>query len=119
MKIEIILYQKENGEIPIEDFLESMDNKSLQAKTLRTIKLLEHNGPQLREPYSKPLGDGIFELRTKVGTDISRVIYFFFVGKKAVLTNGFVKKSEKTPKSEIEIAKRYREDFKKRAGYYG
>ena len=61
------------------------------AKTLRTIDLLEMNGPLLREPYSKPLENGIFELRTKQGSDITRVLYFFIVGKKAVLTNGFIK----------------------------
>ena len=58
------------------------------------------NGPLLREPYSKSLENGIFELRTKQGSDITRVLYFFIVGKKAVLTNGFIKKSKKTPKAE-------------------
>lgn len=51
------------------------------------------------------------ELRAKVGSDISRVMYFFVIGKKAVLTNGFIKKTQKTPKEEIERAKRYRADF--------
>lgn len=48
----------------------------MRAKLLMEIKLLEEKGTLLREPYSKPLGDGIFELRAKVGTDISRVLYF-------------------------------------------
>ena len=56
------------------------------------------NGPSLREPYSKPLENGIFELRTKQGSDITRVLYFFIVGKKAVLTNGFIKKIEEDTK---------------------
>ena len=63
------------------------------------------------EPQSKHLDDGIFELRAKVGSDISRVLYFFVIGKKAVLTNGFVKKSQKTPPGEIEKAKAYRKEF--------
>lgn len=50
----------------------------MRAKFSMEIKLLEEKGNQLREPYSKPLGDGIFELRAKVGTDISRVLYFFY-----------------------------------------
>ncbi len=37
-------------------------------------------GSMLREPYSSPMGDGIFELRTKQGSNITRVFYFFFVG---------------------------------------
>ena len=54
------------------------------------------------------------ELRVKVGSDISRVMYFFVIGKKAILTNGFIKKTQKTPKEEIELAKRYRADFLRR-----
>ena len=83
----------------------------MRAKVLRTVQILADNGPDLREPYSKPIGDGIFELRAKVGSDISRVLYFFFVGKKVILTNGFIKKTQKTPKAEIELAKRYRTEF--------
>ena len=75
------------------------------------IKLLEEKGTLLREPYSKPLGDGIFELRAKVGTDISRVLYFFYYEGKIILTTGFVKKTQKTPKEEIQIAKDRRKDF--------
>ena len=62
----------------------------------------------------KLLDDGIMELRAKVGSDISRVLCFFMIGHKVVLTNGFIKKTQKTPKSEIERAKRYRADYLRR-----
>lgn len=87
---EIILYDTEDERCPVQELLDSLEPKLL-AKTLRTIDLLEMNGPLLREPYSKPLENGIFELRAKQGSDITRVLYFFIVGKKAVLTNGFIK----------------------------
>ncbi len=61
-----------------------------------------------------PLGNGLFELRTKQGTDITRVIYFFFVGNKAILTNGFTKKTQKTPTHEIELALKYKADYEMR-----
>jgi phage-related protein len=112
---EIIFYNSEDGKCPVQDFLDSL-NPKLLAKTLRTIDLLEHNGLQLREPYSKMLEDGIFELRTKQSSDITRVLYFFFVGGKIVLTNGFVKKSQKTPKAEKELAKKYKADYERRYG---
>jgi len=83
----------------------------MRAKLLMDIDLLEENGPLLREPYSKPIGDGIFELRARAGTNISRVLYFFVVGQRAVLTNGFIKKTQKTPEKEIELAKKYRKDY--------
>lgn len=76
-----------------------------------TLKVLQEQGNRLREPYSKHLDDGIFEIRGKVGTDISRVMYFFYYGGRIILTNGFIKKTQKTPKSEIERAKQYRKDF--------
>lgn len=54
---------------------------------------------------------GFFEIRTKFGSDITRVLYFFVVGKKVILTNGFIKKTQKTPASEITLAKQYRTDY--------
>lgn len=76
--------------------------------------LLETFGNQLREPHSKPLGDGIYEIRAKVASDITRVLYFFVVNKKIILTNGFVKKTQKTPDNEIALAKKYRKDYLER-----
>lgn len=109
----IEFYDRADGTTPVEEFLDSLNPKML-AKVLKTIDLLEQNGPMLREPYSKFLRDGIFELRTKQGSDITRILYFFIVGKKIILTNGFVKKTQKTPGIELEIAKRYKSDYERR-----
>ena len=59
---------------------------------------------------------GIFELRAKVGTDISRVLYFFYYEGRIVLTHGFIKKTRRTPAGEIEKAKKYRRDNIERHG---
>lgn len=83
----------------------------MQAKVLRTIALLRDAGPTLREPYSKHLDDGIFEIRTKFGSDITRVLYFFVISQRIILTNGFIKKTQKTPVAEISLAKQYRADY--------
>ena len=107
---EAIFYDKPDGTEPVKDFLTSLEPK-MRAKMVKTIALLEENGPALREPYSKPVGDGIFELRAKVSTDITRVLYFFFVGQKIILTNGFVKKTDKTPPGEKSLAKQYRREY--------
>lgn len=112
-EFEVIFYETEDGKEPAKEFLLGLD-KRMRAKMVRTINLAAVNGTDLREPYSKPLDDGIFELRAKVGSDITRVLYFFYVGKMIVLTNGFVKKEQKTPTGEIERAKRYRADFLRR-----
>ena len=110
MNIDVDFYELPDGTEPVREFLDSLDVK-MRAKMYREIDLLVINGPELREPHSKHLNDGIFELRAKQSNDISRVLYFFFIGKKAILTNGFLKKTMRTPKREIELAKRYRKDY--------
>lgn len=106
-------YRKENGECPVELFIDSLDMK-LQAKALRVINMLKAYGNTLREPYSKPLKGGIFELRTSFGSDTIRLLYFFSDGHLVVLTNGFAKKTQKTPPGEIEMALRYKADWIRR-----
>lgn len=108
--IQVLFYDLPNGTYPMEDFLNSLDKK-MRAKVLRTITLLMDNGNILGMPHSKYIQDGIFELRTQVGNYISRVMYFFFDGGKAVLTHGFIKKQQKTPPQEIERAKAYRKEY--------
>lgn len=65
-------------------------------------------------PYSRHLEDGIFELRIVQGSDIIRVMYFIAIGERVILTHGFVKKTQRTPRSEIDRAKFLREDWGKR-----
>lgn len=106
-------YRKEDFSCPVEDFLNSLNTK-MKAKTLRMISLLKQHGNELREPYSKPIGNNIFELRIQQGNDIARILYFFVIDKQIVLTNGFIKKSQKTPAKEILKAKRYKTDYLRR-----
>lgn len=103
------------NKIPVKDFLDSLDIK-MRAKLVGEIKLLEEKGNMLRLPYSEHLDDGIFELRAKVGSDITRVLYFFYFEGRIILTHGFTKKTPKTPSREIEKAKKYRQDFIERNG---
>lgn len=109
-------YEAPNNIIPLEEFLDALKrkDKSLFAKVLRDMELLESKGNLLREPYTKPIDDGIFELRTKQHNNIVRVFFFFVVGKKIILTHGFIKTTEKTPKSEIDKAKEYKKEYKGR-----
>lgn len=113
MAYKVTFYDLSDGSFPAYEFIEEQSPKMNQ-KIYRTIDLLEAVGPQLRMPYSRHLDDGIFELRVELGSDITRVLYFFVVNKKVVLTHGFVKKTQKTPLSEITRAKKYREDYLKR-----
>ena len=110
MKFTVEFYDKENGEIPVIYFIDSLEPK-MGAKVLSLIEILEEKGNQLRLPYSECLEDGIFELRCKFGSDITRTLYFFYEGANIILTNGFVKKTQKTPAQEIKLAKLRRDDY--------
>ena len=96
--------------VPVEEFLDSI-NPKMRAKLYGLMEILQEKGNMLREPYSKHLDDGIFELRCQFGNDIIRILYFFFYEGKIIMTNGFVKKTQKTPKEEIQLAKERRKDF--------
>jgi len=107
---QVLFFEEEEGVSSSENFVKSLAPK-MSAKIFRLISMISENGPQLREPYSKHLNDGIFELRAQSGSDISRVLYFFYIGKRVIITNGFIKKTQKTPQSEIDKAKAIRKEF--------
>lgn len=109
----IDFYRKIDQTCPIQIFLDSVDVK-MKAKASRLLLLVEENGTELREPYSKYLEDGIFELRIKQGNNISRILYFFLSVSKIILTNGFIKKTLKTPRKDLKLAKTYRADYLER-----
>ena len=106
----VIAYEKEDGTIPVEEFINSLDIK-MRAKIYGMLTILQEKGNALREPYSKHLDDGIFELRCKFGSNITRILYFFYYDSKIILTNGFVKKTQKTPKEEIRLANERRQNY--------
>lgn len=113
----VVLYEKDNGEKLVKTFIFQSDAK-MQAKIIGLLEVLEEKGNLLREPYSKHLEDGIFELRCQVGNNITRILYFFYYQKQIVLTNGFVKKTQKTPRREIELAKYRKNEYIKRVERY-
>ena len=117
MKWVIEYYKKENGDIPVEKFL-MMLNPKLRAKAYSDIMLLKKLGINIRAPYSEPVKGkkykGLFELRTKFSSDITRVFYFLFNKNKFVLLHGFVKKASKSPVSELERALSYKLDYERR-----
>lgn len=113
---EITFYTKPDGVEPAKDFVVNLSPK-IQAKVIRILDILEEYGTDLRMPYSRLLRDGIYEIRIIQGNNCARILYFFTYGNKIILTNGFIKKTQKTPKREIEIARKYRKDYEGRNGH--
>ena len=114
----IEFYEPEDGKCPIWDFLEALRLKAPTNKDARIqhkqaslyIELLQQNGTHMNAEITKHLDDGIWELRP----GNNRVFYFFYQNDTYVLLHQFRKKSQKTPKREIEKAKAERNDYLRR-----
>lgn len=104
MKWNIEYFTDQGGHKPVKEWLMTLE-RSASAKLFRNIDLLERLGLGIRAPYVKHLEDKLYEVRAKDHKGIYRVIYFAHTGKRFVLLHGFVKKTQKTPRKEIEIAK--------------
>lgn len=111
----IEFYETSDGQCPIWDFLENLRTKASTNKDARIqhkqaslyIELLQQTGTMLNENITKHLEDDIWELRP--GTN--RVFYFFYQNDTFVLLHQFRKKSQKTPRREIDKAKKERTDY--------
>lgn len=79
----------------------------------RIIELLMEFGANLRMPYSRALGGGLFELRPRGREGIGRVFYCFIVGQRVVILHSFLKKTQDTPEQELKIAKRRMKEVQK------
>lgn len=77
---------------------------SFVARFVRYAERMEIYGPNLGMPHTRPMGDGLFELRLKAAEGIARVFFCTVVGRQVVVLHQYVKKSEKTPKRELKIA---------------
>jgi phage-related protein len=99
----VVYYTDENGRCPVEEFLESLDDKT-QVQLEWSIKQLRIRNIYAHEPLVRHLGGKLWELREESNTNIYRILYFFFTGRQIVFLHGFQKKSQKTPRKEIEVA---------------
>lgn len=111
----IEFYEKANGESELWNFLEELRIKSISSKDARIqynqislyIQLLQDNGTHLPNNITKHLEDNIWELRP----GNNRVFYFFHKDDTFVLLHQFRKKSQKTPRRELDKAKAERDDY--------
>ena len=88
--------------------------KKILAKTLHIFELIELQGANLGMPYTKPLGDGLFEIRAKGEEGIGRSIYCYQKGNLIIILHSFIKKEKKTPKRDLGIAKKHKKEIDNR-----
>ena len=104
-------YRLPNGNSPIEEFLDSLTGKQAQ-KVLWVLQLVEELDVVPRQYFKKLVdSEGIWEVRIQFGNDIFRLLGFFDGGTLLILTNGFAKKTQKTPPQEIAFAVRRKEEY--------
>ena len=108
---EIIFYRTQTNECPIEQFLDSLNSKQAQKVTwvLQLVEELE----LVPATYFKKLinTDDLWEIRIQQGNNIFRLLGFFDAVNFVVLTNGFQKKTQKTPKAEILLSEQRKKDY--------
>lgn len=78
----------------------------LLARFIRYAERMEEHGPDLGMPHTRAMRGGLFELRLKAGEGIARIFYCTIVGHRIVMLHQFIKKSQKTPRNEVEVARR-------------
>ena len=113
---EVFFYQDKNENSPLLEYIQDLasktdkDSRIKLAKIQDYIKYLQRVGTQVREPYAKHLDGDLWELRPLR----DRILYAAFDGKSFILLHHFMKKTQKTPKKEIDQAKRNLADYKER-----
>lgn len=108
--MKVVYFVTDSGRRPVEEFIKGLNVHSRE-KFFSVVELLVGFGRALNLPYAKYIGNEIFELRFESVEGSIRVLYFFFDGEKAILTNGFIKKSNKTPRNEKETAIERRKNY--------
>ena len=83
----------------------------IRASYARLTNLLEEFGLDLRIPHSRAMGGGLFELRPKGREGIARVFYCMKVGRKIIILHSFIKKTNETPKRELDLAHRRQKEI--------
>jgi len=111
---EVIFYKTQNGDCPVEKFLDALSAK--QAKKVTWVLQLVETLEIVPIQYFKKLTgtDDIWEVRVNFGSDDFRLLGFSDKGNLVILTNDFAKKTQKTPVLEIDLAEQRKKDYQNR-----
>lgn len=106
--LKVVFYQTETGHEPVREWLKSLlkEEKKLIGEDIKTVQF----GWPIGMPVVRKLENGIWEIRTQLRNKISRVLITVYE-QNIVLLHGFIKKSRKTPKEDLELARKRLKDF--------
>ena len=83
------------------------------ANFLHIAEMIEEFGPTIGKPYTAPMGGGLFEIRAKGKEGIGRSLYCMLKGREIIILHSFIKKTQKTTKKELDLAKKRMKEVKK------
>ena len=102
-------YRTRNGREPVREWLKELGRPD-SLVIGEDIAVIQHGWP-VGMPVCRPLGDGLYEVRSSLaGGRIARVL-FFFAGGEIILAHGFIKKTQKTPKQDLRLARERKRDY--------
>jgi phage-related protein len=108
---QIVFYRTRSGNCPVEDFLDSLTGKQAQ-KVIWVLRLIEDLDHVPRQYFKKLINtDDIWEVRIQFGGNIFRLLGFLDGDRLLILTSGFAKKTQKTPRQEIVTAEKRKRDY--------
>ncbi|HKP03217.1 MAG TPA: type II toxin-antitoxin system RelE/ParE family toxin [Chthoniobacterales bacterium] len=113
---EIIFYETDFGEKPVEEFLTELE-PSARAKVVRSLEMLRTLSVVPAKFWQKLSDQKLWEIRAEYGGNIYRVLASTAKGNKVILLHGFQKKSQKTPRQDMEIAQQRQRRYFQRHGY--
>jgi len=112
MEWQIDYYTTKDGDAPVKDWLDNEISINAKANVFRVFMLLKTRGLSVGLPHIRPLENKLFEVRAKDKDGIYRVIYFAHTGKRFIMLHGFTKKTEKTPRADIEISLKRMKEYR-------
>ena len=85
--------------------------KRILANLLHILEMIEEIGPNLGKPYTAPMGKGLFEIRAKGKEGIGRSLFCTVKGREVIILHSFIKKTQKTPKKDLDLARKRMRDL--------
>jgi phage-related protein len=114
MDWQVVFYIDREGNEPVKDFILEQPDGAI-AEILHVFKLLRGFNVTLGMPYVRKIDkSGLRELRIKHSSNLYRIFYFAYIEHKFVLLHAIVKKEDKTPESDKELARKRMNDYKLR-----
>ena len=106
-------YRTPTGGRPVYEFLQGL-SKAAKPRVYAVLAMLAAEGNGLLMPHSRSLGEGLHEIRVRHAEGPFRVVYCFRPGRRVVLLHAFVKRSQETPKGDLDIARMRKRDLERR-----